>query len=146
MGREPVTQEIAGLKVTSSPLPFPRSQELLPEVGQLMALVMRELGSVNVKLTDDIMTLAPALGSLTAHLSGGTLERLAPKLLASTQVIMEDARGEKAVFDLLKEKDRNAVFDEHPEAYFPILIFAGRVTFARFFPASVLTGGPQPTA
>jgi hypothetical protein len=47
---------------------------------------------------------------------------------------MPDIKARNANFELGKDKDRAAVFDEHPEAFVPIVLFAGRVTFARFFP------------
>ena len=142
MGREPITETICGLTVTSSPLPFARAQELLPDIANLFSLIIKEMGGISdLKGTDDIVKLAPILGSVAGFLVGGNLERLAPKILAATEVIMADNRGDKLKYKLDTEKDRISVFDEHPEAYLMILLFAGRVTFARFFPASVLTAG-----
>lgn len=145
MGREPVIDEIGGRKVTSQPLPFPQAEALLPEVGELLSLMAGELGSAftegKISLKDDVMKLAPALSTVAQFFGGGRLTKLAPKLLACTTVIMPDMRGELANYELGKEKDRNYVFDDQPELYFPILFFAGRVTFKRFFPASVLTAG-----
>ena len=143
MGRQPVELELLGLKVTCQPLKFPEAQAILPEVMHLVSLVLKEVGTVltegglNIR-EDDVVKLLPALTPLTAHFRDGLLERLAPKILAATSVVMKDLRGEPSRYDLMKESDRNAVFDEHPEVYLPLLFVAGRVTFGRFFPAGAL--------
>lgn len=144
MGREPVTEEILGLKVTTQPLPFPVSEPLLPEVGELLSLMAAELGgalkSGQVKWSDDVMKLAPVLGTVSKFFGAGRLQRLSPKVLSTTTVVMENMKGDLQNWEMGKEKDRNYVFDEHPELYIPTLFFAGRVTFKRFFPASALAG------
>jgi hypothetical protein len=140
-GRQPVEQEILGLKFTSQPLPFPAAQALLPEVALIVSIAARELGPAFLKgkLKDvDITALLPGLVPVVEHFGQGRLERLAPKLLASTTVVMADLKGDLIRYELLKESDRNAVFEERPDAFLPALFFAGRVTFERFFPASAL--------
>lgn len=142
-GRQPVEQEILGLKFTAQPLPFPQAHPLLPEVGSIIALVARELGPAiarGIKATDDVTVLLPALLPVVEHFGQGRLERLAPKLLATTTVVMPDIKGELTRYELIKEADRNAVFEERPDTYLPAIFFAGRVTYARFFPASALQG------
>lgn len=143
MGRQAVTEEILERRVTSTPLPFPIAQDLLPEVGELLSLMVEQMGdaltSGKLSLKDDVLRLAPVLGAVSRFFGQGRLTRLAPKVLSHTVVVMPDMRGELANYELGKDKDRNYVFDEQPELYFPTLMFAGRVTFARFFPASVLT-------
>lgn len=139
-GRQPVEQEILGLKFTSQPLPFPAAQALLPEVALIVSIAARELGPAFLKgqsLKDvDIAALLPGLVPVVEHFGQGRLDRLAPKLLASTTVVMPDLNGELTRYELLKEADRNAVFEERPDVFLPALFFAGRVTFERFFPAS----------
>jgi hypothetical protein len=145
MRRQPVEVELLGLKVTTTPLAFSSSQPLIPDIAQLLAVAARELSplfkTLNPKaMLDDtrtLMAIAPALGGIAGFLDG-KLEKLAPRILASTVVVMANLAGEKQAYELGKERDRNEVFDEHPELYFPVLLFAGKVTFARFFPVSVL--------
>ncbi len=154
IGRQPVEESFGELKVTTTPLPFPLAQELLPEIAELLGLCGKEIfalasksGGLGRLTQSDVGKLAPVLHAMAGWLGNGRLERLTPKLLASTTVVVKLPNGTKEVKDLLKADDRTYVFDENPEWYLPILFFAGRVTFARFFPASVLaaakTAGQQ---
>lgn len=139
MGREPITDTVVGLSVTSSPLPFPKAQELIPDIMKILGLLgasVMPLVKGGLKTTDDVMKLGPVIAALGNYLADGKLEWLAPKILASTVVI---ADGEK--YELLKDQERNNFFNEHPEAFIPMLVFAGRITFARFFPERGLLGG-----
>lgn len=154
MAREPITETIAGLEVTSLPLPFAQAEPLLPEVGQFVALVFEELAnaldgvdlkSINLG-TLKVNKLLGAIRTASMHLGEGKLAKLAPKITATTSVICEDLTGEKVRRDLGNAKDRNAVFDAYPEAYLPILWMAGRATFGRFFSAAALTGGETSSA
>lgn len=166
MAREPLTDTIAGLEVTALPLPFSQAEPLIPEVGVFLALVLEELAKalegVDIKalLGDgksfDLKTvnldklkvdkLAAAMRTAMIHLGDGKLAKLAPKIMASTSVIVADMAGEPIRRELGKAKEREMVFDEHPEAYLPILWFAGRVTFQRYFPGAALTGGATQSA
>jgi hypothetical protein len=149
VSREPQTLELEGLTVSSQPLPFEKAEDILPEIGQLIAMVMERAAGALANLpaavtlkSMDVVTLArllgPVLASVADKLGGGTLKRLAPLVLASTTVVYTDATGAKAAAAMMKASDRADVFNEHPEAYFPILFFAGKVTFYRFFPGSAL--------
>lgn len=164
MSREPQYLELEGVKVTCVPLPYERAEDILPEVAQLITLVMERITSsvstmpeaqqavLMAQLKDlkkaDVMTLArilaPTISAVADKLGNGGLKHLAPLLMATTQVVMADASGTKATYSLMKPAERGEVFNEHPEAYFPILLFAGKVTFARFFPGSVLAAIPTP--
>lgn len=167
MGREPKTETVGGLRVTSQPLPFVQAEPLLADVGQFIALALEELAKVLDGV--DIKALFPAdgqpfdarkinLGSAQVskfgtalrtaafHLGEGRLAKLAPRIMATTYVDLPDMAGEIQRRDLGKAKDRELVFDEHPEAYLPILWFAGRTTFARYFPVAALIGGETPSA
>lgn len=145
LGRQPVEAEIAGLKVTTTPLPFNNSQPLIADVAEFMSVAVRAIGPVFtsglVKGTDDIgdpkviAAVLPHLGDIAKYFGAGRLERLAPKVMATTVVVMHSPKGELENYELGKQKEREQVFDEHPEAFFPILFFAGKVTFKRFFPA-----------
>lgn len=141
-GRQPQEVDLFGLKFTFTPLPFKDSQPLLPEVGEIISIALREFGHViasgAIKMDEDVIKLLPALAPIFSHFQGGRLDRLAPKLLASTTVVMPDLTGERRRYELIKEADRNEVFDEYPECYMPAVFLAGRRTYARFFPESVL--------
>lgn len=141
------------LVVTSLPLPYERAEDSLPDVMRIVAGIMDELiksgremeGGLEALLSigdEDWIKLAPLLGAaltkLGGALGGGELKRLAPLLLFSTTVVMTLESGDKEVKELAKVADRRDVFDEYPQHYFPILFFAGRVTYARFFPVQGL--------
>lgn len=141
MSKLPQETTIGDLKVMCSPLPYKMAEDYLPDVALIVARVMQrlvELGmSTDIKGNEDIVKLAPVLGTLAEQLGEGRLKKLVQPLLSTTVVTMttDDGVGD---YHLIKENDRAAVFDEHPEAYFPILFFAGRTTYARFFPGSAL--------
>lgn len=148
MGREPVTETILGVKITSSPLPFPLAQELLPDVLSTYAVIggsFAVLVKGGLKGVDDLGKLGPAGKEIGAHLGGGKLVALTPKLLATTYAVLEQDGGADPIkYDLSKADERNAFFDERPDLYIPALSFAGRVTFARFFPGKGRGGGATP--
>ncbi len=144
MGREPVNEEILGLRVTSQPLPFARAQELLPDALEFVALVGRGLGPVltsGVKGTDDVIKLLPLMEPGILRQIMAALTKHAAAILHTTTVVMGGER-----LELMNEKSRNAVFDEHPQAFVPLVVFAGKVTFARFFPAVGQPDAATPTA
>ena len=139
------------LVVSSLPLPYERAEDSLPDVMRIVSAVMDQLFITGSKLEggiesmleiEDMMKLAPLLGSalstLGGVLGGGELKRLAPLILFSTTVVMTTETGDKETKEMYKVTDRREVFDEYPQHYFPILFFAGRVTYARFFPAKGL--------
>lgn len=148
MAKTLTTETIGGLEVTTFPLPFESAQPLIPTIGEIISITIGELRpliqSGQVKLTDKldfgvIASFAPALRAVMQYLGeNGRLEKLAPKLLATTVVVMNGER-----YELVKEKERKAVFDDHPDIYFPTLFLAGRVTYARFFPAAFRGGSPS---
>lgn len=153
LGRVPVEDEVAGLKVTVTPLGFELARELLPDVARFLTKAATLIGVIaasGVKGTDDIKKLLAFLPQLDAESMGLLMELLnkhAKRLLSTTVVEMEHPiKGETENFELGKDKDRAMVFDEHPEAYVPICLMAGRVTFARFFPATAQPEGETPAA
>jgi len=141
-----VEQLIFGLKVTSSPLPFPIAQELLPEVAEFITRATREFGpAITALLAGDkpskeeaIVAMLPTLEptSVKSLLESLTAPRNARRLLQSTIVVMENFKGAKENYELRDNERATEVFEEHPEAFIPILLFAGKVTFKRFFPGS----------
>lgn len=143
MSRLPSTTTINTAEVEATPLPFREAQALLPTVAQLMSEVFDNLGpaiaSGRLKLDADTMdpaalgAMLPALGGLGRFLEG-KLDKLAPRILATTVVIVDTGKG-KEKFELNKLKEREELFDERPDLYFPVLIWSGRLTFQRFFPA-----------
>lgn len=148
MGRGPVSAEILGLKVTSQPLEFPTAQALVPEVGEFIARAGRELGVAivaGIKGSDDIARLLPSLDPVAIRSLLETITKHAKTVLATTVVAIADVKGDLTNRNLADDKDRLYVFNERPDVFIPIVIFAGRVTFARFFPAIDLLVGAIPS-
>lgn len=141
-GKAPKEIDVFGVKFTFTPLPFRDSQPMIPEIGTIISMALKEFGHVimggGLKADDDVVKLLPALTPIFQHFQGGLLDRLAPKLLASTTVVMEGPDGQKQRYELMKPADREYVFDEYPECFVPAVFLAGRVTYGRFFPEGVL--------
>lgn len=146
MARLPVTTTLLGLEVTSEPLPFARAEPLIPEVLEFISVVLQQgaglvaqfFATKQVSIQSLDVEMLGAVGMQAAKYFGaGRLQRLAPLIMFSTSVPMRMLNGNVERKELGKDADRNYVFDEHPEAFFPILFFAGSVTFKRFFPASL---------
>ncbi len=160
------TQEITigDLAVTSQALPYEKAEDILPDVLRIVTSaidkVRTELGPngvtlianiEKVKTEEDLRTmlqiLMPAITSIADSIGNGVLKRLAPLIMAGTTVVIADETGKKENVSLVKTADRAQVFEAHPEAYFPILFFAGKVTFSRFFSVAGLIGkGPAKAA
>ncbi len=144
--RMPQETTVGELKVTTVPLPYKVAEDHLPEVAMILARVMEklvELGmETDIKTDADVVKLAPVLGTLAEQLGDGRLRRMVQPIL-STTIVTAKIDGELEECHLLKESDRARLFDEYPEAYFPILFFAGKVTYARFFPAAALLGSSK---
>lgn len=130
------------IRVTTEQLCYEDAEDLLPEVMDIIGGAFEHFaalvtdGEVNVT-ADDIVKLTPILGTLAKKIGGGRLRQLAPRILKTTSVLMPDPAGGKQNLHLVKKEDRAIVFETRPDIYFPILWFAGKVTFGRFFPASV---------
>ncbi len=158
MSRTPQDLELDGVLVTCTPLGYEAAEDLLPDVARIVAHVIERAGGALDKLGGvgsltslrkaDVLQLVPIigplLGGLADQLGGGTLKRLAPLLLAGTVAVFDDTEGKKQRNELAKKADRIEFFNAHPEAYFPVLFFAGKVTFARFFPGSGRSGEQPP--
>lgn len=147
LGRMPVEQELLGVKVECQPLKFEQSRMLLPDVVRFLtkaASVIGEIAAAGITGMDDIKKILKFLPRLDAEQTGylmDMLERHHKKLLSSTTVIMTNpANGALENFELVKADRMSIVFNERPDLYVPICIFAGRVSFQRFFPA---TGQPE---
>lgn len=153
MSRLPSDTVINGAHVEAVPLPFREAQALLPTVAQLVSEVFENLSpaiaSGRLKLDAETMdpaalgALLPALGGIGRFLEG-KLDKLAPRILATTVVIVDMGKG-KEKYELNKLKEREELFDERPDLYFPTLIWSGRLTFQRFFPAKDKEEGDTPT-
>jgi hypothetical protein len=151
VSRAPQELELDGVAVTSIPLGWEAAEDLLPDVARIVAVIMDRASDVLEKMGGidslkslrkaDVMKFVPVIGPLLSgladQLGGGTLKRIAPLVLAGTRVVYDDAEGKKIAGELMKKADRIEFFNAHPEAYFPILFFAGKVTYARFFRGSV---------
>jgi hypothetical protein len=109
-----------------------------------------------IKLADNaenlmslLLPLLPTLRTLFEQLGEGRLKKLVPLLLFSTTAVAPNEAGIKENHELGKAADRARLFDLYPESYWPTVIFAGAVTYKRFFPGSVLSGfgwGKAPSA
>jgi hypothetical protein len=143
VARKSETLELDGdVKVTSEALAWEPAEDILPDVAEIISTVVSsiapKIASGEISGTDDVLTLLPALGALVSTLGNGKLKALAPKILAGTSVVMPDDQGLRVKYDLIKKDDRAACFEARPDLYFRILFFAGKVTFARFFPGRAL--------
>lgn len=146
--RLPVTEEVGGVKVRCTPMPLPQAEELIPEIVEFVALMLKEItkGDGAVSLQQllnpevgeiDLERIASALMVGGSFLAGGRLARLAPKLFATCAVALPDLDGVISWRELSKESERTKALDECAHAYFPILFFAGRINFKRFFPSGL---------
>jgi hypothetical protein len=142
--REPQIDEAEDATITTSPLPYERAEDLLPDIAQLISSVIDRAGAAMMaeigdepNVNDAIMAMLPTFGALATQLGGGKLKALAPLLLASTSVVLR-VEGVATKYDLVKKDERAACFDERPDLYFRILWHAGRTTFGRFFPVGSL--------
>ena len=129
-----------GAKLLCQALPFEQAEDLLPDVAKLVASVFDRvaplLASGEINADTDVVKLLPVLGSIAGQLGGGQLKRLAPRVLASCQLMAPPmGGGDLCKYDLVSKEDYLAAFDARPDLYFPCLWHAGRATFGRFFPA-----------
>ena len=153
--------EMFGLTVTCTRLKYEAAEDILPEVGGIFVAAIEQalngvgaldggLENLDIKELRDlkkidvakwIPILAPILSKMFKQLGRGELKRLAPLILAGTEVIMEVEPGIKERHLMSSAKDRAKVFEAYPEAYIPMLLYAGKVTFARYFPVAGLGAG-----
>ena len=117
-----------------------RSSSAFESIPPQIAAQLKDMGEDGASL----VKILPALGGLAAKLGGGRLKRLAPQILAGTQVVFENDKGEKERAELGKSEDRSTLFESRPDLYFPCLWYAGKVTFGRFFPALGKRKGKAP--
>lgn len=146
IGRQPITETLLGAKVTAMPLPGDKSPLYLGHVTEIVTLGTRLLGHGFSALESgaldggaDMLSVKTILGILATvppkearELVELVLE-IAPALVSSTTVILDGTK-----YELGNEDHRTALLDEHPDLYLPVAIFAGRVTYQRFFPATAL--------
>jgi hypothetical protein len=168
---DPVTTEIAGLKVKARPLPHAQSKPLLPDITEFMARLIRALvkligtAAIDGLLASGTKLDAKHLPTLFAALRKAkvdeAIDRLDPAdarvlmdiltrhdiaILQGTTVVMRAPNGQLENYELAKDKDRSDVFDAFPNAYLPILVFAGRVTFERYFFVTAPRASETPSA
>lgn len=141
LGRMPVEEELLGVKVECQPLKFESARALLPDVVRFLtksASVIGEIAAAGITGMDDIKKILRFLPRLDAEQTGylmDMLEKHHKKILASTVVVMTNPdTGNLENFELVKADRMSVVFNERPDLYVPICIFAGRVSFQRFFP------------
>lgn len=138
-------ETLFGVEVESRPLPFEHSQPLLPDVMRFLTSAASSLGRVvarvqEVKTMDDIVALLGQLDAVTMAELMGLIVKHEKKLLATTIITMPGPTGELERHELSNGKHRAFVFEQRPDLFVPLCVFAGRVTFTRFFPAGVLPG------
>lgn len=169
---EPVETTIVGLKVRCRPLKHAQSKPLLPDIADLIVRLVKALvklvgtGAVDGLLTGNAQQDAKQLPTLFELLRKADVEKVLElldptdakilldilirhdaTLLSGTIVVMpHPMTGQLENYELAKDKDRSDVFDDHPEAYLPILVFAGRVTYERFFPGIGRRASATPSA
>lgn len=168
---EPVETEVAGLKVKARPLLHAQSKPLLPDITEFVTRLIRALAKLlGTSALDGLLAAgtkldAKHLPTLFAALRKAkvdeALDRIEPAdarvlmeiltrhdvaLLQRTTVVMSAPTGQLENYELGKDKDRADVFDAHPNAYLPILIFAGRVTFERYFFVTAPRASATPSA
>lgn len=144
------------LIVSTVPLLFDHAQPMLPQILEIVSIASRDLvamiasGKIDLKADtldpNTVASIFPSLQNLAAYLDG-KLEKLAPKLLATTRVAAPTRtptgeEGELEWHEMQKLSDRNYIFNEYPEIYLQVVFHAGRVTFGRFFPKSLRRGKP----
>ena len=137
--------ELENAEVHTSPLPYEKAEDLLPDVAEIVARGFDQVSPELAQLvhTDGLtkedprmmLILLPAISGILRQLGGGKLKTLVPRLLLTTQVHLKNEAGETEKFELISKDDRAKCFDARPDIYFQTLWHAGKVTFARFFPA-----------
>lgn len=149
--------DLYNAKIECTPLPYERAEDLLPDVAQIISRAFDQVSPQLAELVQDggfdkedpkaLMALLPAISGILQQLGGGKLKALAPRLLATTTITLTNDAGEKERHDMVSKDDRARCFDARPDVYFPALFFAGKVTFARFFPgAAQRSKKPAPAA
>src|SRR5690242_13850917 len=136
MAREPVTMEIMGSKVTSQPLRGVRAREKLPVVYEAITLGLKGIGPLFASAAATPAQISAALAKVDGAAGRRFLEIVnenAAVILESTVAIVD---GQK--YELVNDQHRDELFDSRPDLYLPIVLFAGRVTYQRFFPDSGL--------
>jgi hypothetical protein len=159
--RKTETFEFEGATVEVTELPWDKSEDLLPEVWQLVtvvfetmrghadALALLEMLKENAEqelaaalpamLPKLIPMLTEAASAIGVKLGNGRLKALAPQLLSSTKVILTDPEtGQKERCELARAEDRAKVFETYRYLYLPVLFLAGKVTYAPFFSGRAL--------
>lgn len=149
------TMELRDAKVESSPLPYEKAEDLLPDVAHIISKAFDQVSPEVAAMVQDgdfnkddprvLLVLLPAVSGILQQLGGGKLRALAPRILATTQVYLKNEAGEIEKHDMVSKDDRARCFDARPDVYFPALYHAGKVTFARFFPGAGLSGRKSPT-
>lgn len=142
--------------ITTEPLPYEKAEDLLPDVAQIISKAFDQVSPEIAAIVqagdfskDDpraLLVILPAISGVVQQFGGGRLKSLAPRVLATTSVVLTSESGEKLKYDLVAKDERAACFDERPDLYFQTLYFAGKVTFGRFFPARGRRAAKAPAA
>ncbi len=151
------------LEIECEELPMRKSEDMLPDIARILtrladkiSVTMGPVGFQALQNLSKIKTEAdiravinifvPALVTLADELGGGMLKKLAGPLTTGVTVIGPDPEGGRKTYEFVKESERMELFEAHRDAYFPILFFAGKVTFASFFSVTGLIAKGQTTS
>lgn len=127
-------------EITAQALGFEASEDLLPDLVEVFSAagdgIFALLMSGGVASTDHVSKLVPGLVAVGEKLGKGRLRAIAAALTAGTSIVVTHDDGTKEKYDLVNRAERQACFDARPDLYFPSMLLALRVTYARFFRGS----------
>lgn len=132
-GIQSVTEEICGLRVTSTQFPPMRAHKLLARLARVMGPALGEIA--NVDIGDDTITefnlgsLGPALVRVFAEMDDAVAERLPLEILSLTTCIDADGTSKHELGTL---QGYNAAFAGMGAAPYLVMAFALKVNYARF--------------
>lgn len=164
--RKRETFEFPGMTAEIEQLPYDLSEELMPDVWQILSAALDKLQAHSALLLElmkshegdemgqallaELPRLLPILtevaGAVGEKLGNGKLKWLAARLFRCTRVVLSDPEtGDKERVDLSKVEERAKVFETYPETYLPMVFLAGKVTYGRFFSVKGLPRSGQAT-
>ena len=100
------TLELEDAEVQTAPLPYEKAEDLMPDIGEIVSRgfdqvspeLARLIQSGEIKLDKDdpkmLLVLLPAIGGVLRQLGGGKLKAIAPRILATTSVVVKTESGE----------------------------------------------------
>ncbi len=146
-GINTVTEEICGLKVTSTQFPPMRAHKLLARLAKVMGPALGEIANVDIGDDDSVTefnlgSLGPALVRVFAELDDTTAERLPLEILSLTTCVDAEGTTKHEVGTLA---GYNAAFAGLGAAPYLVMAFALKVNYARFL-EDLAAFAPKPKA